>query len=79
MGSRTQWLGLGKSERCSTTGAKNAGILDVLLSECQKERSFVRIILASTSPYRKELLARLGLPFEVVGPGIPEEIGRAHV
>lgn len=32
----------------------------------------MRIILASTSPYRKELLARLRLRFEVIGPGIPE-------
>jgi septum formation protein len=27
-----------------------------------------KIILASTSPYRRELLARLGLPFEVANP-----------
>ena len=27
-----------------------------------------QIILASTSPYRRELLARLGLPFEVASP-----------
>lgn len=31
------------------------------------------IILASTSRYRRELLARLGLPFEAIGPGTPEE------
>ncbi len=30
------------------------------------------LILASTSPYRRLLLERLGLPFEVVGPGIDE-------
>jgi septum formation protein len=30
------------------------------------------IILASTSPYRRLLLARLGLPFTVEGPGIEE-------
>ncbi len=30
------------------------------------------LILASTSPYRKELLGRLGLPFEVVPPGYDE-------
>ena len=34
-----------------------------------------RLILASTSPYRSELLARLGLPFETMAPGIDE---RAH-
>lgn len=32
-----------------------------------------QLILASTSPYRRELLTRLGLDFEVVGPGVGEE------
>jgi septum formation protein len=31
-----------------------------------------KIILASTSPYRRELLARLGLPFEVADPKTDE-------
>jgi septum formation protein len=31
-----------------------------------------RLILASTSPFRRELLARLGLPFEVQAPDIDE-------
>src|SRR5262245_38040595 len=30
------------------------------------------LILASTSPYRRELLARLRLPFKVVSPGVDE-------
>ncbi len=30
------------------------------------------LILASTSAYRRELLARLGLPFEVCAPGVGE-------
>lgn len=30
------------------------------------------LILASTSPYRADLLKRLGLPFEVVSPGVDE-------
>jgi septum formation protein len=30
------------------------------------------LVLASTSPYRKELLARLGLPFETVSPDADE-------
>lgn len=30
------------------------------------------ILLASTSPYRRELLARLRLPFEVCAPGVDE-------
>ena len=32
----------------------------------------MRLILASSSPRRKEIFARLGLPFEVVSPGIEE-------
>lgn len=32
----------------------------------------MRLILASTSPRRKEILSKLGLPFEVVSPGIEE-------
>ncbi len=31
-----------------------------------------RIVLASTSKYRRELLARLGLPFEVASPHVDE-------
>ena len=30
------------------------------------------LVLASTSPYRRELLARLGLPFETRSPGVDE-------
>lgn len=32
-----------------------------------------KLILASTSPYRKELLSRLGLPFDAVAPKYGEE------
>jgi len=32
----------------------------------------MRLILASTSPYRRQLLERLGLPFSVEGPGVEE-------
>ena len=32
-----------------------------------------QLILASTSPWRRELLARLALDFEVVAPEVPEE------
>ena len=35
-------------------------------------RSPNQIVLASTSQYRRELLARLGLPFEVAAPGVDE-------
>lgn len=31
-----------------------------------------QIVLASTSPYRRELLARLGLPFEIANPAVVE-------
>ncbi len=32
------------------------------------------LILASTSPFRRELLARLGLPFETANPGVDEAL-----
>jgi septum formation protein len=32
----------------------------------------VKLVLASTSPYRRELLARLGVPFEVASPDVDE-------
>lgn len=31
-----------------------------------------KLILASTSPYRRELLSRLGIPFDVAAPGTDE-------
>jgi septum formation protein len=34
--------------------------------------SNARLILGSSSPYRRELLSRLGLPFEVIAPDIDE-------
>ncbi len=33
-----------------------------------------RLVLASTSPYRRDLLARLRLPFEVEAPGVDEAV-----
>jgi septum formation protein len=35
-------------------------------------RTVPRLILASTSIYRRELLQRLGLPFEIQAPGVDE-------
>jgi septum formation protein len=35
----------------------------------------MRLVLASTSPYRRELLARLGVPFEVAAPEVDESPG----
>jgi septum formation protein len=32
----------------------------------------MRLVLASTSPFRRELLARLGVPFEVAAPHVDE-------
>ena len=32
----------------------------------------MRLLLASTSRYRRDLLARLGLPFECLAPGVDE-------
>lgn len=37
-----------------------------------------RLILASTSPYRRALLERLGLPFEAAPPGIEERALRGE-
>jgi septum formation protein len=37
------------------------------------------VILASTSPYRRELLARLRIPFEILSPGIDETPQRNEV
>nr|WP_086067749.1 Maf family nucleotide pyrophosphatase [Bordetella genomosp. 8] len=34
-----------------------------------------RLILASTSPYRRELLTRLRLPFDTIAPGVDETPG----
>jgi MAF protein len=34
--------------------------------------SIPRLVLASTSPFRRELLGRLGLPFEVAAPRVDE-------
>ena len=36
------------------------------------DRSRPRLVLASTSRYRRELLARLGIPFEIAAPGADE-------
>jgi septum formation protein len=33
------------------------------------------VVLGSTSPYRRELMQRLGLPFEVLAPGVDETPG----
>ena len=33
----------------------------------------VELVLASTSPYRRALLERLGLPFSIANPEVPEE------
>jgi septum formation protein len=41
----------------------------------RQESSVAALILASTSVYRRELLARFGLPFETLAPGVSE----AHV
>ena len=38
----------------------------------------IPLVLASTSPYRRELLARLGLPFAVARPDVDETPGAAE-
>lgn len=37
------------------------------------QRAITRLVLASTSPYRRALLERLGVPFSVANPQVPEE------
>lgn len=37
------------------------------------------LILASTSPYRRELLERLGVPFRCVSPGVDEDVVKQQV
>ena len=34
------------------------------------------LVLASTSPYRRELLAKLGLPFEAKKPSFDEDLAK---
>jgi septum formation protein len=45
----------------------NIGLADMIPSSAS-----VRLILASSSAYRRELLSRLGLPFEAMSPDIDE-------
>jgi septum formation protein len=45
----------------------NIGLADMIPSSAP-----VRLILASSSAYRRELLSRLGLPFEAMSPDIDE-------
>jgi septum formation protein len=45
----------------------NIGLADMIPSSAP-----VRLILASSSAYRRELLSRLGLPFEAIAPDIDE-------
>ena len=37
------------------------------------------LILASTSPYRRELLARLGVPFQCESPGVDEDAAKRAI
>jgi septum formation protein len=40
------------------------------------EDLMIKLVLASTSPYRRELLERLGIPFTVADPRFDERIDR---
>jgi septum formation protein len=44
---------------------------------CTRSMPQPPLILASTSPFRRELLARLGLPFETANPAVDEALLRA--
>ncbi|MCA9113822.1 MAG: septum formation protein Maf [Planctomycetaceae bacterium] len=39
----------------------------------------MELILASTSPWRREQLARLGLPFQCVDPAVDEDVWKARL
>lgn len=43
-------------------------------SASARKNSGQRIILASTSPFRRDLLSRLGIPFTVASPGVDETL-----
>jgi septum formation protein len=49
----------------------NIGLADMIPSSAP-DGDPVRLILASSSAYRRELLSRLGLPFEAIAPDIDE-------
>ena len=42
------------------------------MSEARGPTASTRLVLASTSPYRRELLSRLGVPFDIVAPAVDE-------
>jgi septum formation protein len=45
---------------------------DSVLSKKKRLTAMQRLVLASSSPYRRDLLARLGIPFEAISPDIDE-------
>lgn len=58
--------------RCQNKFQAVQGVIAVFCT-CKGTRiQFVKLILASTSRYRKELLSRLGMPFEVAAPDVDE-------
>ena len=42
------------------------------MTACHRSLPPMQLVLASTSPYRRELLARLGVPFETAAPDVDE-------
>ena len=60
--------GMGRSRRLQSQPANFSGFGD-LMSKIEPDPP---LILASTSPFRRELLARLDLEFEVTPPGVDE-------
>eukprot|EP00931_Biecheleriopsis_adriatica_P117685 TRINITY_DN93183_c0_g1_i1.p1 TRINITY_DN93183_c0_g1~~TRINITY_DN93183_c0_g1_i1.p1 ORF type:complete len:222 (+),score=49.51 TRINITY_DN93183_c0_g1_i1:46-711(+) len=49
-----------------------------ILSEVQRLKDRCRIILASSSPRRKEIFDILGLPFEIVKPKFAEDLDKTY-
>jgi len=47
-------------------------------ADCEREKNLPEIVLASTSPYRRALLDRLGVPFRCRSPRCDEDVVRGH-
>jgi septum formation protein len=68
-------IGIGLAQVKTGFGLNHCFLKAILHRPESRVGAVSALILASTSVYRRELLARLGLPFEVLAPGVPE----AHV
>ena len=56
----------------------NKKAMAALLRDRERLQAVFRLVLASASPRRKELLQTLGLPFDVVTSGFPEDLDKTR-